>query len=289
MRTQLLLMAILAAPCATSAQKASEKALVMQQVAGVDITVEYHRPVARGRDKLFGGVVHWNEVWTPGANNATTLEVSADVTLNGQLVPKGKYSLWMIPSDTGSWTVFLNKNAKRWHTQKPKDTSEDVVRFLVKPTSAPAIDVLTFAFPAVTKEGATLQMQWGETVVPLELRLSTISPVKLTPELRRMFAGEYRAIITNDLNGKQDTTVIRIVEKGETLRMLWGRSAGSDDFYQEVWLLDHEKFVQPYFNKGQLSSLDRARTGKFIIEGGKAIGFILMNRDQKTGEATRTN
>ena len=176
MRKPLLAFALLLIPAAGAAQKASEKALVMQQVAGVDITVEYHRPVARGRPKLFGGVVHWGETWTPGANWATTLEVSQDVSLNGHAVPKGKYSLWMVPADTGNWTVFLNKNAKRWHTQKPKDTAEDIVRFMVKPEKAAHIDVLTFAFPMVTKESASLRMQWGETVIPLELTVGSVKP-----------------------------------------------------------------------------------------------------------------
>lgn len=163
--------ALVTLPSLASAQKKSEKALVMQQVAGVDVTVEYHRPVARGREKLFGGVVKWEEVWTPGANNATTLEVSADITLNGHAVPKGKYSLWLVPSETGEWTVFLNNKAARWHTEKPKDTADDIVRFTVKAEAAPHLEVLTFTFPQVTGKGTSLRMQWGEVAIPLEIAI----------------------------------------------------------------------------------------------------------------------
>ena len=42
-------------------------------VNGTTITLDFSRPVARGRDSLFGGVVHWGELWTPGANWATKL------------------------------------------------------------------------------------------------------------------------------------------------------------------------------------------------------------------------
>jgi hypothetical protein len=77
--------------------RASEVGSMSQIIDGTKISMEYSRPRARGRDPLFGGrVVHWNEVWTPGANWATTLEASKDVTLNGQRVPKGKYSVWLV-------------------------------------------------------------------------------------------------------------------------------------------------------------------------------------------------
>ena len=50
---------------------ASEKGSVIQTVDGTTITIEYYRPVARGRTP-FPDVVHWGRMWTPGANWATT-------------------------------------------------------------------------------------------------------------------------------------------------------------------------------------------------------------------------
>jgi hypothetical protein len=67
----------------TGAQlNASEPASVSQVVDGTKVTVEYSRPRARGRTGLFGTEVAFGHVWTPGANQATTLAVNKDVTIN---------------------------------------------------------------------------------------------------------------------------------------------------------------------------------------------------------------
>ena len=81
---------------------ASEIASVSQTVDGTKVTVTYSRPRARGRTGLFGTQVKWGSTWTPGANLATRLEVSKDVTIEGQQVPKGAYSVWVVV-DRAQW------------------------------------------------------------------------------------------------------------------------------------------------------------------------------------------
>src|SRR3989449_7459114 len=73
---------------------------VRASVVGATVAVRYSRPSMRGR-VVFGNVVPWNQVWRTGANEATVLETSADLTVAGTAVPAGKYSLWTIPSPTG--------------------------------------------------------------------------------------------------------------------------------------------------------------------------------------------
>ena len=60
------------------------------------ITVEYGRPQARGRDSLFGKVVTRDEMWTPGANAATTFRRRATSPWAGKPLPAGKYSVWIV-------------------------------------------------------------------------------------------------------------------------------------------------------------------------------------------------
>ena len=92
----LLLTSLVALPGHGHAQvRASELAIVSQTIDGTVITVEYSRPRVRGRSPVFGKLVTWGEVWTPGANWATTLDVSKDVTIDGHPLPRGKYSVWM--------------------------------------------------------------------------------------------------------------------------------------------------------------------------------------------------
>ncbi|MEP6509570.1 MAG: DUF2911 domain-containing protein, partial [Gemmatimonadales bacterium] len=74
---RLALLASLLLPFPLVAQvRASEIGVMSQMIDGTKITVEYSRPRSRGRDSLFGTkAVHWDEVWTPGANWATTFDV----------------------------------------------------------------------------------------------------------------------------------------------------------------------------------------------------------------------
>src|ERR671912_35798 len=83
-------------PASHAQIRASEIGTMSQIIDGTKITMEYSRPRVRGRDPLFGTrIVRWDEVWTPGANWATTFDVTKDLTLGGQRVPKGKYSMWI--------------------------------------------------------------------------------------------------------------------------------------------------------------------------------------------------
>ena len=157
---------------------ASEHGMVEQQVDGTTITIEYYRPQARGRTNLIGGVVKFGSTWTPGANWATTIEVNKDVHIEGQALPKGKYSIWTIPQQD-QWTVILSSAWKRFHVQGP-DPSAHEIRFTVKPQEAPELDVLTFSFPDVAADSTTLLLRWGTTAVPLHIEVTPSNAVAPT-------------------------------------------------------------------------------------------------------------
>lgn len=147
--------------------KASEKATVSQTVDGTTIAVEYSRPSARGRE-LFGALVPWDVVWTPGANWATTLELSRGATVAGQKAAAGRYSVWTLPG-AEEWTVMLHEDADRFHLRKVKP-EECRYRFTVKPQRADHYaEHLTFSFTGIDAKGATLNLHWGSTVVPIRI------------------------------------------------------------------------------------------------------------------------
>ena len=154
-------------PCAAQA-KLSEHAVAAQTIAGTTITVEYFRPVARGRDSLFGKVVTWGEHWTPGANWATTIEVDHDVRVNGARLPKGKYALWTVVQPD-QWTVEFHRTWRKFHVPPPTDSSDEQLRLTARPERGPPTEVLTFDFPEVRPAATTLRFRWGTVVVPLEI------------------------------------------------------------------------------------------------------------------------
>jgi hypothetical protein len=62
----------------------SPGATVKQKVGLTDVEVVYSRPGVKGR-KIFGSMIPYGEVWRTGANAATRLSFSTDVTLGGFL------------------------------------------------------------------------------------------------------------------------------------------------------------------------------------------------------------
>src|SRR3954466_13055280 len=72
-----------------------------------DVKVSYHRPAANGR-QIFGGLVPYDVIWRAGANEPTLVTFSTPVKVEGQDVPAGTYSFFLIPSQQ-QWTVVLNK------------------------------------------------------------------------------------------------------------------------------------------------------------------------------------
>src|SRR5688500_9908510 len=126
---------------ATAQIRASELGATQQTIDGTKITIEYSRPAVRGRTP-FGGIVHWGEKWTPGANWATTFEVDRDIKLAGQAVPKGKYTVYVIPQQNADWTFILHRNPRAYHVLRP-DTVNELLRVAVKPQQAAHLERLT--------------------------------------------------------------------------------------------------------------------------------------------------
>jgi hypothetical protein len=93
----LMLVGVVSASASVSAQsallnlpRASQHARVMQRIGITDITIDYHRPLARGRD-IFRQA--YGQVWRAGANENTTIEFSHPVTVEGQPLAKGLYAV----------------------------------------------------------------------------------------------------------------------------------------------------------------------------------------------------
>jgi hypothetical protein len=146
----------------------SQAAAVSQRVANTEITVTYSRPVARGRE-LFGKLVPFDQVWNPGADQATAIAVTRDVHVNERPLAAGKYSVWAIPR-TEQWTLIFNRAADVYHTPYPGD-AQDALRLDVRPESGPHMEVLAFYFPLVEGKDAVLRLHWGATMVPLSIRV----------------------------------------------------------------------------------------------------------------------
>ncbi len=152
----------------TEEARTSPNAAVSQTIGTTEVRLTYGRPQVNGRT-VFGGLVPYDEVWRTGANEATTISVSSDVTIEGEPLPAGTYSLYTIPGPD-SWTIIFNNVANQWGTQY--NQSEDALRVDVEPGSAPQHEMMTFVFEKVTNASGTCVLYWAEARVPFEIQVA---------------------------------------------------------------------------------------------------------------------
>lgn len=108
----------------------SPSAMTENLVNGVSIKINYHSPKVKGRT-IWGDLEAYDKVWRTGANDATTIEVSDNVKIGKNKMPKGKYSLFTIPKKGDTWTVIINTVAEQWGAYS-YDEKKDLFRFDVK-------------------------------------------------------------------------------------------------------------------------------------------------------------
>jgi hypothetical protein len=252
---------------------ASPFGTVSQRVDSTTITVEYYRPSARGRI-IFGGVVRWGEVWTPGANWATTLDVNRDVRIEGQLLPRGKYSVWMIPvAKPDSWTVILSRAARRFHVVRPIPSDEEL-RFRVPVNIVPHLEMLAFSFPVVTRTGATLALQWDETLVPMRLEIQSARPAIAAAHSWSSYAGVYE-VRGGGRDPKAPPIRYEVIDQGSRL---WVRTTPDDvepglDPEFDLLPAGGDTFHPRQYKNGKLIGDEVDELIVFHLEGALATGF----------------
>ncbi|RDB03202.1 DUF2911 domain-containing protein [Runella aurantiaca] len=204
----------------------SSAATVMQTVGVTDITVKYSRPSMKGRE-IFGKLIPYGQFWRTGANQATAIEFSTDVMLEGQNVPAGKYFLYSIPN-ADAWTVIINKSAATAPEQYKQ--ADDVVRVSVKPTQAPMTETFMISFSDITDSTAALDLTWANVKVSPKLSVSTTKMVETAIDkaaeasANNMNAGA-TYLLGKGLNMQKALSMInQAVAYKETFRNLWTKA-----------------------------------------------------------------
>jgi hypothetical protein len=143
---------------------------------GVDYTegdlkvhVFYNRPYKKGRE-IFApeGLVPFGKVWRTGANEATTFETNKTLSIKGQELKPGKYSLWTIPN-AQSWTVILNSDVPSWGINFNGEANHDATKDIVTvdaPVSLTETEIEQFTI-SIEKTGEEMELifMWDKTVV----------------------------------------------------------------------------------------------------------------------------
>lgn len=132
-------------------------------VNGAKIEINYGSPSVRGR-KIWGELVPFGEVWRAGANEATTFETDKAITIQGLILPAGKYSFFIIPNKDECVVIF-NKEAKQWGAYKYNDKI-DQLRVKVKPENADSFtEKLTYTINATNVE-----LSWENWIIGFNVK-----------------------------------------------------------------------------------------------------------------------
>ncbi|MEL7001596.1 MAG: DUF2911 domain-containing protein [Bacteroidota bacterium] len=150
----------------------SPEEIVSYSKDDLNIEVYYNRPYKKGRN-IFGDLVPYGQIWRTGANECSTFETNKELTINGETLPKGKYTLWTIPNEN-SWQVFFNSKMYGWGVNvdgsQVKDDAADVVVTTV-PVQSPASAVEQFTITVDdTSDGAALNLAWDDVMISVPIQ-----------------------------------------------------------------------------------------------------------------------
>jgi hypothetical protein len=140
--------------------QASPPDTVRATVGAANIEIAYSRPFRRGRTIFGSNVVPYDRVWRTGANAATQITTSRDLMFGTTHLPAGKYTLWTLPSASGT-KLIINSQTGQWGTEY--DPKRDVARIdlTTKTLDAPTEQFTIRVDPA--GQGGVLKLAWDRT------------------------------------------------------------------------------------------------------------------------------
>ena len=143
------------------AQYVSPPAETSVSIGGKKISIAYHAPQKHGRT-IFGGLVPYGEVWRAGANDATALHTDADLQIKTLRVPKGDYTLFILPR-ANSWQLIVNKQTGQWGLEYHPD--RDLGRVPMDLTQSPSlVDAWKMTLSAAGGNKGLLRTEWDKTI-----------------------------------------------------------------------------------------------------------------------------
>ncbi len=159
-RKSWLVVAVLATPLLVTffaLGHGNEHGLTSAQVGQGTVSVEYHKPLAKGRDLL--SMIQPGAYWRMGADSATLLKTEIDLNFGGTTIAKGEYTLSAHFTDGDSWSLVLSKSPGR-RGAKPADILAEVPGTTSKTMAV--VEAMTIELSGQGSKG-TLVLEWGNS------------------------------------------------------------------------------------------------------------------------------
>ncbi len=168
----------------------SPAATVMQTIGLTDFTVEYSRPGKRDRE-IFGKLVPYNQVWRTGANQATKVSFSDDITVEGSALKAGDYALFTKPGMT-SWEVHFYEHTTT-SSGGYKDATPAAKVNITPKKMASVRESFTIEFTNLTEDSGHLVIAWDNVEVPVKIGVNSqeVAMKSIEKTLAGPSAGDY--------------------------------------------------------------------------------------------------
>ena len=149
-------------------------------VGGHWITVDYSRPILRGRDPFgtgadYGKVANPDSpVWRAGANDTTRLTTQATLKFGSTTLKPGVYNVFVDLKEKAWSLVLTTQGVQPKYDPNDKvllygaynyDPKFDVLRMPMRMVTLPmSLEQLTIGFSDARPDGGTLFIAWGKTM-----------------------------------------------------------------------------------------------------------------------------
>lgn len=145
---------------------------VQQTVGLTEVSVEYSRPSAKGRN-IFGNLVPFGKTWRTGANANTIITFGTDVTIGGKTLPKGEYALFVAPKPD-SWDVYFYTDTNNWGLPEKWNEEKIAVKTTVKPIAlSNFVETFTVGIGGLDNDFGHIDISWEKTLVSVKFEVPT--------------------------------------------------------------------------------------------------------------------
>ncbi|WP_396637972.1 DUF2911 domain-containing protein [Maribacter sp. R77961] len=242
---------------------------LMQTVGLTEVIVDYSRPSMRGRT-VFGDLVPYGKLWRTGANAFTKISFDTDVTIAGQEVKSGTYSIFSKPSEK-NWEVFFYSDTQGGGTPREWDEAKVVAKATVPvyPIDMP-VETFTITIDDVKSNGANLGIIWDNVYVaiPFEVPADKTVMSSIDKVLAGPSAGDYYAAAV--YYSSEDKDINKAKE--------WMNKAMSMTEKPAFWQLRQQSLIlaKAGDKKGAIAAAKKSLTG---AEAAGNDDYVKMNKD----------
>jgi hypothetical protein len=251
----------------------SPNAEVTQVVGPTTIKVDYSRPGVKGRE-IWGKLVPYDQVWRAGANDATTITFSTDVTIEGKKLAAGSYSFFILPT-ANEWTFIFNSEPKQWGAFS-YNKDKDVLRVQVKTEAAAQQEWLSYNLEDLKPSSCKFVMKWEKLIAGVTIE--TPAPAK---DARVSPAASVKQTI-----GVTDI-LVEYSRPGAKGREIWGKL----EPFNEVWRAGANEATRVSFADDVVVNGNKLPAGTygFFITPSQKEWTVIFNGEPKQWGAFKYN